>query len=101
LDVSLTQSFSQLDEIVVVGYGEQKKTTLTGSVVDVSGEELTKSPSANVTASLQGKLPGLVAVQRSGEPGRDDANILIRGNGTTGNNAPLIIIDGVERSLMY
>ncbi|HUH19418.1 TonB-dependent receptor [Albibacterium sp.] len=100
INVTLVPSKSSLDEVVVVGYGTQKRTTLTGSVVDVSGEELTKSPSANVTASLQGKLPGMIAVQRTGEPGRDDANILIRGNGTTGNNSPLIIIDGVERSLM-
>src|SRR5690606_29779426 len=100
INVSLAPSASSLDEVVVVGYGTQKKITLTGSVVDVQGEELTKSPNPNVTASLQGRLPGLVAVQRSGEPGRDDANILIRGNGTTGNNAPLIIIDGVERSLI-
>src|SRR5690606_29883650 len=100
INVTLVPSKSSLEEVVVVGYGTQKRTTLTGSVVDVSGEELTKSPNANVTASLQGKLPGMIAVQRTGEPGRDDANILIRGNGTTGNNSPLIIIDGVERSLM-
>lgn len=100
IDVQLVVDLASLDEVVVVGYGSQKKLTLTGSVVDVEGEELTKSPNPNVTASLQGRLPGLVAVQRSGEPGRDDANILIRGNGTTGDNAPLIIIDGVERSLI-
>ncbi|MDX1469892.1 MAG: TonB-dependent receptor, partial [Flavobacteriaceae bacterium] len=100
ISVTLQQDQAQLDEVVVVGYGTQKKVTATGSVVDVSGEDLTKTPNANVTASLQGRLPGLVAVQRTGEPGRDDANILIRGTGTTGNNAPLIIIDGVERSLI-
>jgi TonB-linked SusC/RagA family outer membrane protein len=100
ISVTLQEDQSQLDEVVVVGYGSQKKLTLTGSVVDVEGEEITKSPNPNITASLQGRLPGLVAVQRSGEPGRDDANILIRGTGTTGDNAPLIIIDGVERSSM-
>jgi TonB-linked SusC/RagA family outer membrane protein len=100
IDVVMSSDAYSLEETIVVGYGTQKKITLTGSVVDVSGEELTKTPNANVTASLQGRLPGLVAVQRTGEPGRDDANILIRGNGTTGNNAPLIIIDGVERSLI-
>lgn len=100
IDFTLIGDAMSLEETIVVGYGTQKKITLTGSVVDVQGEELTKSPNPNVTATLQGRLPGLVAVQRSGEPGRDDANILIRGNGTTGNNAPLIIIDGVERSLI-
>jgi len=100
IDVVLAADATSLEETIVVGYGTQKKLTLTGSVVDVQGKELTKSPNPNVTASLQGRLPGLVAVQRSGEPGRDDANILIRGNGTTGDNAPLIIIDGVERSLI-
>ncbi|WP_100612761.1 TonB-dependent receptor [Confluentibacter lentus] len=100
INVVLAGDAVSLEETIVVGYGTQKKITLTGSVVDVQGEELTKSPNPNVTATLQGRLPGLVAVQRSGEPGRDDANILIRGNGTTGNNSPLIIIDGVERSLI-
>src|SRR5690606_11944283 len=100
INTKMVPSAAALDEVVVVGYGTQKKLTLTGSVVDVEGEELTKSPNPNVTATLQGRLPGLVAVQRSGQPGSDDANILIRGNGTTGNNAPLIIIDGVERSLI-
>ncbi|PKQ45588.1 SusC/RagA family TonB-linked outer membrane protein [Confluentibacter flavum] len=100
IDIVLASDATSLEETIVVGYGTQKKITLTGSVVDVQGEEIAKSPNANITASLQGRLPGLVAVQRSGEPGRDDANILIRGNGTTGNNSPLIIIDGVERSLI-
>jgi TonB-linked SusC/RagA family outer membrane protein len=100
IDVELAADLESLEDVVVVGYGTQSKVTLTGSVVDVSGEELTKSPNANITASLQGRLPGLIAVQRTGEPGRDDADILIRGNGTTGDNSPLIIIDGVERSLI-
>ena len=100
INIMLNESDNKLDEVVVVGYGTKKKTTLTGSVANISGKELTKSPNTNISASLQGKLPGLVAVQRSGEPGRDDANILIRGNGTTGDNSPLIIIDGVERSLL-
>lgn len=89
-----------LDEVVVVGYGTQRKETLTGSVVNVRGEEIVKSPAPNVSSSLSGKLPGLVVNQRSGEPGRDDPRILIRGFGTFGNSSPLIIIDGVERDNM-
>ncbi|MGE5944342.1 MAG: SusC/RagA family TonB-linked outer membrane protein, partial [Flavobacteriales bacterium] len=108
IDIVLVGDAMSLEETIVVGYGTQKKTTLTGSVANVSGEELTKTPNANVTASLQGRLPGLVAVQRSGEPGRDDADILIRGNASfdynpndgINPNAPLIIIDGVPRDLI-
>ncbi len=93
----------QLGEVVVIGYGTQKKTTLTGSVATVSGREITKSPSPNVTNNLAGRLPGLIVNQRSGEPGRDDPNILIRGNTVITSdpdrmaeaNAPLVIIDGV------
>jgi TonB-linked SusC/RagA family outer membrane protein len=110
INISLVADIQNLDEVVVVGYGIQKKETLTGSVVNVAGKELTKSPSPNVSNSLAGKLPGLIVNQRSGEPGRDDPNILIRGAGTfafTGDNdkfwksnAPLIIVDGVPRDLM-
>jgi TonB-linked SusC/RagA family outer membrane protein len=100
INVVLEEDAIGIEEVITVGYGIQKKETLTGSVVNVAGEELAKNPTPNVTATLQGRLPGLVANQRSGEPGRDDPNILIRGNGTFGNNAPLIIIDGVERSLL-
>lgn len=102
INVSLVPDVTALEEIVVVGYGEQKKETLTGSVANISGEEIVKSPSANVSNSLAGRLPGLVVSQRSGEPGRDDPNLLIRGNGTfvDGANSPLIVVDGVPRSLM-
>lgn len=100
IDVTMKADAQELGDVIVVGYGTQKKETLTGSVVQVEGEEITKSPSANITASLQGRLPGLTSSQRSGEPGRDDTSILIRGNGTLGDNSPLIIIDGVERSLL-
>jgi TonB-linked SusC/RagA family outer membrane protein len=98
--VVLQQVVQQGSEVVVVGYGTQKKATLTGSVSQVSGAEVAVSPSPNVGASLAGKLPGLVVNQSSGEPGKDDPNILIRGMATLGNASPLIIIDGVERSLI-
>ncbi|CAH8281465.1 TonB-linked SusC/RagA family outer membrane protein [Mariniflexile fucanivorans] len=99
LNIVLQEDAAALDEIVVVGYGTRKKETLTGSVSSVSGE-VVKSPTANVTASLQGRLPGITATQRTGEPGRDDPSILIRATATLGANAPLIIIDGVQRSSM-
>jgi len=105
INVSLAQDTKALEEVVVVGYGTQNKETMTGSVSQVGGEEVAKSPSANVTASLQGRLPGLTASQRNGQPGRDDPTMMIRGGGTLNNsdpninnNAPLVIIDGVQRS---
>jgi len=100
INIQLKAAPSSLNEVVVVGYGQQRKETLTGSISTVSGKDITKSPSPNVISSLAGRLPGLIVNQRSGEPGRDDPNILIRGTGTLNDNSPLIIIDGVQRSLL-
>ncbi|MEK6481395.1 TonB-dependent receptor [Catalinimonas sp. 4WD22] len=100
IDIALAPDITSLEEVVVVGYGEQKRETITGSVANIDGEEITKSPTPNVSNSLAGRLPGLVVNQRSGEPGRDDPNILIRGSGTFGDNGPLVVIDGVPRSNM-
>jgi TonB-linked SusC/RagA family outer membrane protein len=97
INVTMTVSSNDLSEVVVVGYGVEKKATLTGSISTVQGKEVAKSPSPNLAASLEGRLPGLVVNQRTGEPGRDDPNIFIRGTGTDGNSSPLIIIDGVQR----
>ena len=95
VNVKLVPVQTQLDEVVVVGYGEQKKATVTGSIASVQGAEIAKNPSPNVTATLAGRLPGLVVNQRSGEPGRDDPSIVIRGGASLGPNGPLIVIDGV------
>ena len=84
-----------LDEVVVVAYGKQKKATVTGAVVGVQGGELIQSPSPNLGASLAGRLPGVVVIQPSGEPGNDNAQINIRGTNTLGNSSPLVVIDGV------
>lgn len=97
-EIRLKVSAESLDEVIVVGYGVQNKTTLTGSVSQIQGKELTKSPSPNVANSLEGKLPGLIVNQRSGEPGRDDPSIFIRGTATDKDASPLIVIDGVPRS---
>ncbi|MEO8885683.1 MAG: TonB-dependent receptor [Mucilaginibacter sp.] len=97
INVTLKETVSALNEVVVVGYGEAKKATLTGSISTVQGADVAKSPSPNLAASLEGRLPGLVVNQRTGEPGRDDPNIFIRGTGTDGNSSPLVIIDGVPR----
>lgn len=99
-DFMLQIAAINLEEIVAVGYGTQRRETLTGSIATVSGEEIAVSPSPNVTSSLAGRLPGLVVNQRTGEPGRENLNILVRGTGTFRDNSPLVIVDGVERSLL-
>lgn len=89
-----------LDEVVVVGYGTQKKGTVSGSVAGVSGKEIVKSPAMNVTNALAGNISGLVVVGQSGEPGADNSSLYIRGTGTLNDNSPLVVVDGVPgRSL--
>jgi TonB-linked SusC/RagA family outer membrane protein len=95
VNLQLTAQAISLEGLVAVGYGTQKKATLTGSVAAVSGEEITQSPAANVSNSLAGKLPGVVTVNTSGEPGYDGSSIRIRGNHTLNDNSPLVVIDGV------
>lgn len=98
INVQLHALPSRLADFVVVGYGKQKKETLTGSVVALEGAEIVKSPAINVANSLEGRLSGVIINNRSGEPGRDNPSISIRGQSTTGNTSALVIIDGVERS---
>lgn len=93
IDVILKESFEALEEVVVVGYGTQKKINLTGSVATVTAKELTVAPVASTTNALAGRLPGLIAKQERGLPGSDAATLSIRGFGS-----PLIIVDGIESS---
>ena len=86
---------TSLDEVVVVAYGTQKKVTVTGAVAQLKGDQLIESPAVNLSTSLAGRLPGLVVIQPSGEPGSDDATIRIRGTNTLGNSTPLVVIDGI------
>ena len=95
INVSLAPDAANLEEVVVVGYGTQKKVTVTGAVTAVQGKEILKSPSVDMSNSLAGRMPGLVVVQTSGEPGYDGAQISIRGTNTLGNSSPLIVIDGI------
>ena len=89
-----------LDEVVIVAFGKQKKETVTGAVSMVQTKELIQSPQANVSNMLAGRLPGLLAVQRSGEPGEDFSTLRIRGVGTfasgEGTQEPLVMVDGIE-----
>jgi TonB-linked SusC/RagA family outer membrane protein len=95
VNVQLTQVSQNVNEVVVVGYGTQKKATLTGSISVVKGADLVKSPSANVSNALSGRFSGVIANNRSGEPGYDGSSITIRGLATTGNNDVLVVVDGV------
>lgn len=94
-EITLNTDLKSLSEVIVVGYGEQRKETITGSVVTVKGDELNRSPALNLTNSIAGRMAGVVAVNRSGEPGYDGSSIRIRGSNTFGNNDALIVIDGI------
>jgi len=95
LIIRLLEDQQSLDEVVVVGYGTQKKVTVTGSIASTSGKSIAAVPTTNVGNTLVGRLPGLIAVNAKGEPGYDDATLLIRGKSTTGDATPLIVVDGV------
>ena len=95
LNVALQDDVANLEEVVVVGYGTQKKATVTGAVTAVKGAVLETSPAISISNSLAGRLPGVVIIQTSGEPGNDESTISIRGTNTLGNNEPLIVIDGI------
>lgn len=95
---SLRTLDKKLDEVIVVGYGTQKRTSLTAAVSSIKGAEVASLPVANLSNALGGRVPGVIFKQGSGEPGYDGSSILIRGFSTTGNTAPLVIVDGVPRS---
>lgn len=95
LSIAMIASAGQLSDIVVVGYGTQKKVTVTGAVAQVKGSELAKSPVVNLSNALAGRLPGVTAIQNTGEPGYDGSTIRIRGSNTPNNSGALIVIDGV------
>ncbi|WP_234735773.1 TonB-dependent receptor [Tellurirhabdus bombi] len=96
LNVILQTDEKSLEEVVVVGYGTQKKSEQTAAISTVSGKDIVKSPVTDASNSLIGRVPGLFAQQTSGRPGMNGANITIRGRAST-NSAALIIVDGVER----
>jgi len=99
-NVVLAESVVGLEEVVVIGYGTQKRISVTGAIVAVDATELVKSPSATVSSSLAGRVTGLTSVQYSGQPGADEPNLYVRGLGSLSSNAsqPLMLVDGVERS---
>lgn len=93
INLSLVEDAAKLDEIIVVGYGTQKRASVTGSVSQISGKELLKAPVGNITNMLGGRISGVTTLQQSGQPGADAASIIVRGSGAK------YIVDGVQRSL--
>ena len=99
LNVTLREDTEMLEEVVVVGYGAQKKESVIGAISQVTSKDLLSTPSANISQAISGKIPGVITSQTSGAPGADDAQIYIRGRATfAGDAQPLVLVDGVERS---
>jgi TonB-linked SusC/RagA family outer membrane protein len=97
VSVQMEEASIGLEEVVVIGFGVQKKATVTGSIVSVDNKLLLQSPKANISESLVGRMPGLLTVQREGQPGADQATLRVRGSGTfAGSTDPLIMVDGIE-----
>ncbi len=95
INLVLAEDTQTFDELVVVGYGTQKKITVTGSVASVSGKELKASPTTNLSNGMLGRLPGVIGFTREGEPGSGGTTLRIRGTNSLGSKDPLIVIDGV------
>ncbi len=100
ISIVLKEIANELQEVTVVAYGTQKKETLTGAISALNNEALVRSPNASVANTLAGQITGLSSVQTSGQPGKEDPRVFIRGVGslTEGASSPLILVDGVERS---
>ena len=106
IDITLESEISSLEDVVVVGFGSQKKVTVVGAITSIGTKELRQTPSTNLSNALAGRMAGLMVNQfRGGEPGVDQSDIFIRGVSTynTGNNAqrPIVIVDGIERDFEY
>lgn len=100
INVILQEDVGQLDEVVVVGYGHQRRESVIGAITTISPTLLQTNQTRSLSNSLAGQVTGIIAVQRSGEPGYDNSDFWIRGISTFGDNkSPLILVDGVERSL--
>ena len=96
--VTMDEDAQMLDDVVVVGYGVQKKESVVGSISQVGAEALINSGTTNITNAIAGKLAGVLTFQSSGTPGASDAEIFVRGVSSWNGSSPLIMVDGVERS---
>jgi len=99
LDVIMVSAVAAMDEMVVVGFGTQRRANVTGAVSTVSGEEIEQRPVTNTALALQGVTPGLTIMYEGGQPGEQSAEARIRGIGTLNDHSPLVLVDGVEQSL--
>jgi TonB-linked SusC/RagA family outer membrane protein len=99
VNVSLIRSSKGLNEVVVVGFGTQKKVSVIGAISTINTREIKQSPSASLSVTLAGRLPGLTSLQRSGEPGLNSIELFIRGRSTVNDQRPLLMVDGVERAI--
>lgn len=97
LNITMNEDSAVLDEIIVVGYGTQKKISSTAAVSSVKASEIAQKPVIDASNSLAGRVAGVIAKQGSGEPGYDGASLRIRGVATLGNQSPLVVVDGVPR----
>jgi TonB-linked SusC/RagA family outer membrane protein len=95
INITLGEDAKDLEEVVVVGYGTKKKATVTGSISEINGKDVAKSPAVNISNGFAGRVSGVIASNRGGEPGYDDSAITIRGLGTTGNADVLVVVDGI------
>ena len=99
ITITMLEDEQVLDDVVVVGYGVQRKLTATAAVSKVEGDALAKMTTVNSSKALQGITSGITVIDRGGAPGADDPSIFIRGVGTTGVSSPLVLVDGIEMSL--
>ncbi|MES2892118.1 MAG: TonB-dependent receptor [Bacteroidota bacterium] len=99
LDISLAENPQSLENVVIIGYGNQKKINLSGAVAQVSGKDLINRPVPNATAALQGVLPGVTVLRGSGQPGSEGYGVRIRGFSSANDASALILVDGVEQDL--
>lgn len=99
INIKMTDDSKLIDEVVVVGYGTQKKVSVIGSISNVPTLEIKRTPTTSVANAISGRIPGIITRQSSGEPGFDAANVYIRGMSTWVNNKPLVLVDGIERDM--
>ena len=99
-NISLVPDVVGLDEVVVVGYGQQKKESVVGAIAQTTGASLQRAAGVtNIGAALTGNLPGVITTQDTGEPGEEDAKIVIRGTSSWNGSEPLVLVDGIKRSM--
>lgn len=96
MNVTMEEDSKTLDDVVVVGYGVQKKVNLTGAVAAIDGKDIASRPSANALSSMQGLLPGVTVLRSGGQPGSETSGIRVRGMSSTGTANALVLIDGIE-----